>query len=111
MSKYFYRDVKLIKFCKVCNVEYRPERGSFFAMLGLCHKHRKVYYQDWYKNKFLPFFEKLSLEQKQKYRDMRYGVWKKWVTNNVERRRLQALESYHRNKHKHTDRKHRKKKP
>jgi len=100
MSKHFYKDVKVIKFCKFCGVSFRPQRGSFFSSLGLCHKHRRVYYRNWYINKFLPFFAKLTPEQQQKYRDMRYATWKKWVSNNVERRRLQALESYHRNKDK-----------
>ena len=108
MSKHFYRDVKLISFCKVCGVEFRPPRASFFAMLGLCHKHRKLYYRAWYFNVYLPFFKKLTPAQQQKYRDRRYQVWLKWVTNNKERRKLQALESYHRRKHLHKDRKHRK---
>jgi len=100
VSKHFYRDVKLILFCKVpdCHVEYRPVRASFFAKLHLCHKHRSVYYRDWYINKFLPFFAKLSKEDKQRYRNMRYEVWKKWVIKNIDKRRLQALESYHRRK-------------
>ena len=107
MSKHFYKDIKLIKLCKACGVEFRPLRYSFFAHLGLCHKHRKVWYRNWYINWFLPWFKKQSPEVQQRYRDMRYGVWKKWVENNKDRRRLQALVSYHKNKDKHRDRKHR----
>ena len=107
MSKTFYRDVQLIIFCKVCKVPYRPQRYSFFALLGLCHKHRGEYYKQWYLNRYLPFFAQLSPEQKQKYRDRRYQVWKKWVAANVTRRRAQALKSYHLNKDKHRARKHR----
>lgn len=109
MSKDFYKDVKIIKICKVpeCGVEYRPERGSFFAEIGLCHKHRTIYYRNWYINRFLPFFKKLPEAEKERYRKMKLAVWKKWVERNKDKRRLQALESYHRNKHKHIDRKHR----
>ena len=110
MSKHFYRDVKVIKVCKVptCLVEYRPPKDSFFARLNLCHKHRTIYYRNWYINRFLPFFAKLSKEEQQRYRDMRYEAWLDWVDKNTDKRRQQALESYHRNKHKHVARKHRK---
>ena len=108
MSKFFYRDIKLIKFCKVkgCGAEYRPVRYSFFAQLGLCHKHRSVYYREVYLNRYLPFFNELSPEGKQKYRLRRYEVCEKWVIKNSVRRRKQALESYHRNKDKHKERRH-----
>ena len=105
----FYKDIQLIKFCKVpgCNVEYRPARYSFFAHLGLCHSHRSLYYRNWYINTFLPFFAGLSPEGQQKYRDMRYKAWKAWVTKNGTKRRVQALESYHRHKDEHRSRRHR----
>lgn len=108
MSKHFYKDVQVIKICKVptCLQEYRPQRGSFFAKLNLCHKHRNIYYRNWYLNTFVPFFKKLPEEEKQKYRDMKMDAWKKWVEKNLDKRRQQALESYHRNKHK-SNRKHR----
>lgn len=93
-----YRDIKLIKFCKVCGVEYRPARYSFSAHLGLCHKHRRVYYKNWYANYFLPWFKKQPPAVKQKYREKKYASWKKWVEKNIDRRRKQALESYHRRK-------------
>ena len=102
----FYHDVKLVCICKMCGVEFRPARYSMFAMIGLCHKHRYIYYQNWYINRFLPWFAKQTPAVQQYYRDMRYGVWKKWVEKNKDKRRLQALTSYHRNKHKST-RKHR----
>jgi len=96
----FYKDIKVIKFCKAkgCGVEYRPARGSFFSHLGVCHKHRRVYYMNWYANIFLPWFKKQTPEVQQKYRDMRYGVWLKWCKKNSGRRRMQALKSYHRRK-------------
>ena len=110
MSKHFYKDVKVIKVCKVpgCGVEYRPERGSFFSKLNLCHKHRNIYYRNWYINTFLPYFKKLPEAEKEKYRAMKLEGWKRWVEKNLDKRRQQALESYHRNKHLHVARKHRK---
>lgn len=106
----FYRDVKLVCICKVCKVEFRPERYSAFARIGLCHKHRYIYYRNWYINWFLPWFAKQSPETQQRYRDMRYGVWKKWVNSYPERRKKIALDSYHRRKADPTNkkRKHRK---
>lgn|SRR3990167_733356 len=110
MSKHFYRDVKLIKYCRLpgCNVEFRPARGSFFAKINLCHKHRMLYYRSWYIHRFLPFFKKLPPEKKEYYRKMKLVVWKKWVEKNIVKRRLQALASYHKNKDKHKARRHRK---
>ncbi len=106
MSKFFYKDVKIIKFCKVCHVPYRPKRYTFFAMLGLCWKCRRPYYTKWYREVWKPWFAKQSPERKAKYKKAQYLNWKVWVTKNELKRRKQALESYHRNKAKHT-RKHR----
>ena len=107
MSKFFYRDIKIVKFCKICQVVYHPARYSFFAELGLCYVHRKIYYTKWYVNSFLPWFKKQTPEAQKKYRDMKYNFWKKWVEKNLNRRRVQALKSYHLNKDKHRARKHR----
>ena len=98
MSKEFYRDIKLIISCKNCGVEYRPARFSFFASLKLCWKCRRIYYRNWYINKFLPWFMKQPKEVQDKYRKMRYDAWLKWVEKNADKRRKQALESYHRRK-------------
>ena len=110
MSKHFYKDVQVVKVCKVpeCLVEYRPGRASFFARLNLCHKHRRIYYRNWYINTFLPYFKALPAEEKAKMRAMKQVNWNKWVEKNGDKRRLQALKSYHLNKHKHVARKHRK---
>lgn len=108
MSKHFYKDVKLIKSCKVCHVEYRPPRYSFFAMLGLCWNCRRPYYKEWYEKRWKKWYAKLSLEDKLKYKKAALVNWKAWVTRNEIKRRKQALDSYHKNKHRHLQRKHRK---
>lgn len=107
MSKEFYKDIKVIKFCKRCKVEFRPVRSSFFAQLGLCYKCRKVFYKEWYRDVGKPFFLKLSPEKQQEVKSKRYNIWKKWVEKNILERRTQALKSYHLNKEKHKTRKHR----
>ena len=108
MSQHFYKDVKIIKFCKVCGVEFRPQRFSLAAALGLCHTHRHAYQQKHYREVYVPFLATATPEQKAAYRKKRYEVWKKWVNVYKTKRRAQALASYHRNKHKHVSRKHRK---
>lgn len=109
MSKHFYRDVKVVKHCKVkgCNVLFRPQRGSVEDRLGLCHTHRHEYYKKWYDKVGRKYEESLTPAQKERYKKTRYATWLKWVEKNKEKRRAQALASYHRNKAKHKDRKHR----
>lgn len=111
MSKKFYREVKLIKFCKnkKCGVEYRPQRGSFFAMLGLCWECRRPYYAMWYKEIWKPWFANQTPKKQAEIKNQKYLAWKAWVTDNIVKRRKQALASYHRNKKKKSnkERKHR----
>jgi len=99
MSKHFYRNIKIIKFCKFCGVEYRPARYSFLSHLEVCHKHRNIYYRNFYINYFLPWFKRLPESEKTRYRKMNYKAWGKWVKKNIGKRRLLALASYHRRKH------------
>lgn len=101
-----YRDIKLIKFCKKCGVEYRPARYTFFAMLGLCWKCRRLYYRKWYLESWKPWFAAQPKEKQDQIRKAKLVNLKVWVMKNKIKRRKQALESYHRNKHKHK-RKHR----
>lgn len=93
-TSYFWRDIKIIKFCKECGVEFRPARYSYLSALGLCYKHRRLYFQKerraWYKN--------LSPEAKAKYIKNNYKLWKAWVEKHKDKRKQQALASYHRHK-------------
>jgi len=108
MSKHFYKDIKLIRFCKKCGVEYRPPRFSFFASLRLCWVCRRPYYEKWYKERFLPYWNRQTPERKKEIKAQKHVVWLKWVEVNKEKRRAQALLSYHKNKTKHKGRRHRK---
>ncbi len=101
MSKFFYKDVKIIKYCQKCGVSFRPQKGT--AHFNLCAVHRRPYAQEAYKK----YQEKYKEKYKGKYKDLRYRTWKAWIEKNLERRRKLALESYHRNKDKHKSRKHR----
>ena len=94
MSKLFYKDIKVIKFCKVCKISCRFPNDSFFSSLGLCYKHRRDFYRDWRKKVWWPWFKKQLPEVQKKYRDS----WNKWVEKNIDRRRKIALRSYHRRK-------------
>ncbi len=107
MSKKFYRDVKLIRFCKKCGVEYRPPRFSFFARLRLCWKCRRPYYAKWYKESYLPWLKRQTPERIAEILKGRQVAWRAWVEANKDRRRAQALASYHKNKAKHKGRPHR----
>lgn len=98
-----YRDIKIVKFCKVCGVEYRPARYSHIGAIGMCWKCRKEAIRLWQKK----WWGNLSEERKKEYKKKRYEMWKKWVVKNLERRRKQALKSYHKNKDKHRNRRHR----
>ncbi len=107
MSKYFYKDVKLIKRCKKCRVEYRPKRYSFSATLGLCWDCRRPYYKKWYQEVWKVWFERQTKEKQKQLRKAKLFGWKIWVMKNKVRRRKQALESYHRRKNNPTNKKRR----
>lgn len=107
MRTKFFRDIKLIKFCKVCKVEYRPPRGSFAAASGLCYVHRKIFTKESFAKWNKRFWARMTPEQRKAYRKKQQKNWLNWVIKNIDRRRKQALESYHRKKHLHKSRKHR----
>ncbi|MDZ4225343.1 MAG: hypothetical protein U1C49_00690 [Candidatus Andersenbacteria bacterium] len=111
MSKEFYRDIKIIKFCKACGKEYRPPRYSWRAYLGLCHWCLGSYYKIWYKERYLPYFKRQTEEKQKELKKNKYIYWKEWVTKNETKRKKQALASYHKNKEKHKTRKHRATRP
>lgn len=90
-----YRDIKLIKFCKVCGVEFRPARYSVAARLGLCIKHRREYQRERAKRYG---WHTWSPEKKKESTRKNYSVWLNWVKNHPDYRRKLALESYHRRK-------------
>ena len=107
MSKHFYRDIQLIKFCKKCGVEYRPRRFSYQAASGLCIVCRRAMKAKYWREVGLPRFRALSPEQRREIWKKRYPSWLKWVAKNLPKRRKMALDSYHRRKEEHWHRRHR----
>ena len=91
-----------MKLCKVegCGAWYRPERHTWHAKLGVCYVHRKAYYKKWHRTHFLPWLKKQSPEKQAQYKKMHKDAWDKWVATHIDRRRSQALASYHKNKEK-----------
>ena len=98
----FFKNIKVIKFCKVCKVMFRPDRGSPESSIGLCYVHRKIFYNEHSKKRYQNF----SPEKKKEYIKKNAERYKIWISKNIERRRKIALVSYHRRKHLHKDRKH-----
>ena len=98
--RYYKEKHILVRRCKApeCPASYRPERGSQHDRMGLCWKHRRIWYRNWYLNWFLPWFKKQPPEIQVHYRQMKYNVWLKWVEKNINRRRKSALTSYHKQK-------------
>lgn len=103
----FYRDIKLIIFCRVCGVEFRPRRFSMASVLKLCWNHRTEFYRKRYREVLIPFYAALSPEKKAQYRALQRKRWNRWVELHGDQRRQQALASYHRHKARHKGRKHR----
>lgn len=95
-----WRDVRVIRWCKVCKISFRPERGSVEDRLGYCHTHRHEHYAKWWEEYGKKYFDTLSPEKQEEYAKTRYEVWLRWVEENKEKRRQIALASYHRNKKK-----------
>lgn len=107
MSDKFYKDIQVIKFCKVCGVSFRPVRGSLAGRIGLCKEHRPIFYKEWYQKFSKPYLARMTPEARARYKLKQYEVWLAWTKKNLDKRRLQALASYHRNKDKHKGRRHR----
>lgn len=94
----FYKDIQLVRNCKVCRQEYRPRRFTYSAGLRLCWKCRKEYHKEFYKKYTIPFVQRQTPERQKELRKQNLEAWKKWVARHPNRRRAQALASYHRNK-------------
>lgn len=104
MSKEFYKNVKIIRFCKVCDVSFRMSRNYHVVGYNLCIVHRREFWRaEIRKQMKTETFKEYKKRNKAKHdADNR-----RWVATHMERRRAIALASYHKNKHKHK-RKHKK---
>ena len=96
-KQYIFKRTKTIHFCKKCGIAFHSHKKLHF---GLCSVHRKPVMRAQY--------QKAKAEGRIN-KELRYKNWKKWVVENIDRRRQLALESYHRNKNKPSNkmRKHR----
>ena len=109
MSKEFYRDIQIKKYCRDCRVEFRVRRGNTdIWQIRYCRVCRKIEWRKWYWTVGKPYFESLPEEERNRIKRRKYEIWLSWVVSNKKARRRQALESYHRRKHLHKARKHRK---
>lgn len=94
----FIKQMKYIVFCKKCGKEIRFYDGwNWRINVGLCYGCR----QGWFKERYHQF------RTSPHYKAQNYQSWKRWTVANIVKRRRQALESYHRNKAKHKQRRHR----
>jgi hypothetical protein len=93
-----FKDIKVIKRCKNCGVVFRPRRDVYHKLCRTCR--RKVNYLN---NK--AWYERLSPEKKAIYWEKKYEQRRQWEKKNPMRRRVLALESYHRCKMKESNRK------
>lgn len=92
MSKLkFFRKYKRIIHCQVCGVRIAQKKYN----LKYCDAHLKEYEAILFR-KIREYQERP--ENKKKFAAYRYQTWLKWVENNKEKRRAQALASYHRKK-------------
>src|SRR3990167_8851235 len=105
----FYKEYHYIKHCRVCGVQYRPGRYDSRRNISLCWPHRKIYLRE----QFNKWFNNLPEERKVLRKEYCYSIWKKWVIQNIEKRRTVALVSYHKRKNesKNKARKHVRTKP
>ena len=105
----FSRNIKVIKFCKgklpngkTCSIEYNPQTRTL-AYLGFCYTHRKQFYKKIWRKYGKPYQRIYGKTPARKAKQ--YIRWRKWVTRNIDKRRLIALKSYHRHKDEHRHRK------
>ena len=99
-----HKDKITIRKCKTCDVTFRY-RGRSTSDRAYCYDCRQEMYHHWYHNVWIPWFNSLSDDKKVELKEKRLEQWHKWVGDNQERRRQQALASYHRTKAKHLKKK------
>lgn len=96
----FYKEYHYIKFCKICRVEFQPQRNDTYRRyLGLCYVCKRKYHKKRYQEYYIPYFNALPQEKQQGIKKARYEAWRRWVQAHIGRRRAQALKSYHAHKH------------
>lgn len=76
----FYSEVRVIRFCQICDIRFELDSPKLGQIWKLCYVHREEFFK-----------------QRKK---MKYKEWKAWVRGHKDRRRAIALDNYHKNKHK-----------
>ena len=89
-----YKEIRLIRICKDCGIQYRPLRYSWQATMQRCYHCRKK----WAKEN--SWWLTATLEEKKEYIRKNYDKLQKWNRTHPELRRKVALASYHRRKKK-----------
>ena len=90
---YYKERYWLYRICKACGVKYIAPKESNVFKMGRCWPHRKELMKELYQKN-----SEYQKKNKYKYKVITYTVWKKWVNDNLGRRRDIALKSYHRKK-------------
>lgn len=103
----FYKDIKLIIFCRKCGVQFRPRRFSARAQQKMCFHCYKKFVAFPSNARKIAAYHALTPEQKKEYYKKSYQRYLKWCSTHKELKKKRALASYHQNKHKHKTRKHR----
>lgn len=96
----FYKEYQYIKSCKICGVVFRPpHHDTYRRYLGLCYICKQKYHKKRYREYYIPYFNALPPEKQQGIKKARYETWRRWVKAHINRRRAQALKSYHTRKY------------
>ena len=100
----FYKDIKIIKRCRNCGVEFRPIRYTWQNKRCICTKCVAKEIAMWRK-KNPDKWRDIVRRYKKKARSKRlpwvihaYEQWKLWVKKNPQRRKEIAKRSYHKRK-------------
>ena len=104
MAQYYYKDIKIIKWCKQCDAEFRPLRYTWQNKRMICPKcvakeialWRKKNPDKW--REIVRRYRKKARSKRLPWAVHAYQQWQRWVAKNPQRRKDIANKSYHRRK-------------
>jgi hypothetical protein len=101
LEEKYYRDMLgLIFVCKDCKEEQRSDPYGPKRYERRCKKCRVKFITPEKREQFYKWAKEFKERMEpEPYKAMCYKIWLKWIKNNPEKRRAQALASYHRHKH------------
>ncbi len=103
----FYKDIKKIKWCRLCGKEWRPRRYSWQDKRCICPACVYLEIKTWRKknpekwNDIMRRYKKKARPKRLPWVINAYEANKKWVSEHRERRREIDRDSYYRRKKKH----------